>query len=156
MKKILLLLTVWLSLSATAQTQWCVVATAAPDTPLAAMDNVAFFLTSDHKPALTIVCKDGRLIGDVASISFRQLDPTALPTVKGSQPVPQVYGDTVAGQLLLRGCPEGAAISLFDLSGRQLRQLKARGAEQTLDVSGLPTGTYILKVGSVTLKFMKR
>ena len=157
MKKIFLMfLSAWVSLAATAQTQWCVVSTDAPETPLAAMDNVAFFLTSDHESTLTIVCKDGQLIGGVASMSFRQLDPTAIAAPKAAGDGPQVLASQVEQRLRLKGCAAGVPICVYDLRAHELKRQVADSQEQTLYIGDLKTGAYLLKVGNVTLKFLKR
>lgn len=55
------------------------------------------------------------------------------------------------------GLPDGLDISVYSLDGKLLKTLKSHGGEQTvISLAGYPTGTYIVKVGDATYKFLKR
>ena len=48
--------------------------------------------------------------------------------------------------LKLEQAAEGAALTLCDIGGRELRHERVTGASHSLDVSALPTGVYFLKL----------
>lgn len=52
------------------------------------------------------------------------------------------------------GTEAGQEVALFDITGKMLRR-ESRPARQQMDISALPHGTYILKVGNNNFKFVK-
>ena len=139
------------------QDKWCLVDMAQPSMPLTAVDNVCFMLASDNAPTLTIVCRDGQLIGGVESIGFRQLDVTdiKLPKAKPEGEI-QLMGSPVSESINILGCAEGTEVKVYDLTGRQLKATTAQGGQLTIGVSDLKSGIYLLKAGTVTFKFARR
>ena len=139
------------------QDKWCVVDMTNAETPLTTVDNVCFLLTSDHTPTLTVVCRDGRLIGGVESIGFRQLDVTAVQAPKaGTAKDIQLLGSPVSETISILGCAEGTDVRIYDLAGHQLKVLTATGEQLTIPVSDLKSGVYLLKAGTVTIKFARK
>lgn len=157
MKKFLFatLATALLPLGLWGQDKWCVVDTAKPATPLTTVDNVCFLLTADDAPTLTVVCRDGQLIGGVESIAFRQLDVTAIGEVKADGEI-QVVGSPVSEDISLLGCAEGTEVRIYDLAGHPMKAATATGGQLTIPVGDLKTGVYLLKAGKVTIKFVRK
>ena len=137
------------------QDKWCVVDMANPDTPLTAVDNVCFLLTADDTPTLTVVCRDGQLIGGVGSVGFRQLDMTAINTPKAGGEI-QLVGSAVSESISILGCAEGTEVRIYDLAGHQLKAVTATGGQLTIGVGDLKSGVYLLKAGTVTIKFARQ
>lgn len=138
-----------------AQDKWCVVDMAAPAVPLATVDNVCFLLAADDAPTLTVVCRDGQLIGGVESVGFRQLDVTGVSAPKADGEI-QLVGAPVSESISILGCAEGAEVCIYDLAGHQLKAVTATGSQLTIPVSDLKSGVYLLKAGKVTIKFARR
>ena len=63
-----------------------------------------------------------------------------------------VFPNPVQSELQISGVEEDAEVILYDLSGDQL--LRQQGTR--VDVSALAAGTYIIRVGDVALRFIKR
>ena len=139
------------------QGKWCVVDMANGETPLTTVDNVCFLLTSDDAPTLTVVCRDGQLIVGVASIGFRQLDVTGVesPEAEAGEDI-RLYGSPVSEHVTIMGCAEGTDVSIYDLAGHRLKATTATGGQLTIAVGDLKSGIYLLKAGTVTIKFARR
>ena len=137
------------------QDKWCVVDMANPAMPLASVDNVCFLLTADNTPTLTVVCRDGQLIGGVESVGFRQLDVTSVRTPKADGEI-QLIGSPVSESITILGCAVGTEISVYDLAGHQLKTGTATEQQLTIGVSDLKSGVYLLKAGTVTIKFVRK
>lgn len=63
-----------------------------------------------------------------------------------------VFPNPVQNELQISGVDENAEVILYDLSGEQL--LRQQGTR--VEVSALVAGTYIVRVGGVALRFIKR
>ena len=137
------------------QEKWCVVDMAEPGTPLTTVENVCFLLTSDHTPTLTVVCRDGQVIGGVESVGFRQLDATTINTPKAGGEI-QLVGSAVSESISILGCAEGTEVRIYDLAGHQLKAVTATGGQLTIGVGDLKSGVYLLKAGTVTIKFARQ
>ena len=137
------------------QNKWCVVDIAHPSTPLTTVDNVCFLLTADDAPTLVVVCRDGQLIGGVESVGFRQLDPTAVRAPKADGEI-QFVGSPVSESISILGCVEGTVVRVYDLGGHEQKAATATGEQLTINVSDLKSGIYLLKAGTVTIKFARK
>lgn len=119
------------------------------------MTGVGFLLASDADDTFAVVCKDGSIIDGARSVSFTQIDPSAIASPRRDGAETRPFG-FVDGRLTLTGCPAGTAVEVFDGGGRMVRATVSDGRTTTIDVDGLPTGAYVLRVGTMTVKFMKR
>ena len=55
------------------------------------------------------------------------------------------------------GLADGTEVCLYAIDGKLLHTQTARSSQQTVvSLIGYPAGTYIVKVGDATYKFMKR
>ena len=60
-------------------------------------------------------------------------------------------------EMAFEGLPDGAVLDLYSIDGRKLNTTRANTGKRTVvSLAGFPTGTYILKCGDVTYKFVKR
>ena len=57
-----------------------------------------------------------------------------------------------AENILYLNVTDGATISIFDMTGRMVKQEKYQGQ---IDVSKLTSGIYTIKVDDITVKFVK-
>lgn len=60
-------------------------------------------------------------------------------------------------QVVISQAPSPAPISLYDMSGRCIRTIKApTGEDAVMSLKGLSQGTYVLKAQNATLKLIKK
>ena len=60
-------------------------------------------------------------------------------------------------QMAFDGLPDGTTLDVYSLDGKKLFTKQALGGQRTvLSLASHPAGTYIVKVGDTTYKFMKR
>lgn len=60
-------------------------------------------------------------------------------------------------QMAFDGLSDGTLIDVYTLDGKLLKSQTARGSQQTVvSLASQPAGTYIVKVGDATYKFLKR
>jgi hypothetical protein len=130
---------------------WCMVT---DDGTKIALSRIGFLLVSDQSDAFSVVCNDGEVIYQVASVSFAQGEPTGISSV--STEVQQTLKLNVASSSLqLRGCQSGTDITIYDVSGKTVRQ-EVLPSDGTISIVGLPAGIYVLKAGSASVKFLKK
>lgn len=62
-----------------------------------------------------------------------------------------------ADQMAFDGLADGTRLTVYALDGKQLQTKTAHGGQQTVvSLAGQPAGTYIVKIGDTTFKFVKR
>ena len=60
-------------------------------------------------------------------------------------------------QMAFDGLADGTRLTVYALDGKQLQTITAHGGQQTVvSLTGQPAGTYIVKIGDTTFKFVKR
>ena len=93
---------------------------------------------------------------DVVKIAYKNPELTDINSPVADRNTAEInYQDD--GQLVISLLSEGAAVSIYAMDGRQLRQLSANGdGTCRLDLSTLPKGVYLVKTDSITYKIMKR
>ncbi|AWA30753.1 hypothetical protein HYN48_12040 [Flavobacterium magnum] len=95
--------------------------------------------TSDHYPISTMF--------DFTALGVQQ------PDLIDSKFV--IYPNPASSQITIAGAAAGALpVAIYDFTGRQIRVQQL--AQNKIDVSGLPTGVYILRAGKQYAKFVKR
>lgn len=152
MKKLftLLLLSLALTLQA-ADKVWCMVT---DDGTKIALSRIGFLLVSDQSDAFSIVCNDGEVIYQVASVSFAQGEPTGISSAT-TEAQQTLQLNVASSSLQLRGCQPGTDITIYDVSGKTVRQ-EVLPSDGTISIVGLPAGIYVLKAGSASVKFLKK
>lgn len=152
MKKLftILLLSLALTLQA-ADKVWCMVT---DDGTKIALSRIGFLLVSDQSDAFSIVCNDGEVIYQVASVSFAQGEPTGISSAT-TEAQQTLQLNVASSSLQLRGCQPGTDITIYDVSGKTVRQ-EVLPSDGTISIVGLPAGIYVLKAGSASVKFLKK
>lgn len=152
MKKLftILLLSLALTLQA-ADKVWCMVT---DDGTKIALSRIGFLLVSDQSDAFSIVCNDGEVIYQVASVSFAQGEPTGISSAT-TEAQQTLQLNVASSSLQLRGCQAGTAVTIYDVSGKTVRQ-EVLPSDGTISIVGLPAGVYVLKAGSASVKFLKK
>ncbi|MBP5361146.1 MAG: T9SS type A sorting domain-containing protein [Bacteroidaceae bacterium] len=60
-------------------------------------------------------------------------------------------------KIMFDGMPAGTRLEVYSLDGKIITTLHAQEGRRTIvDLEGQPAGTYIVKAGEVTIKFLKR
>lgn len=152
MKKLFtfLLLSLALTLQA-ADKVWCIVT---DDGTKIALSRIGFLLVSDQSDAFSIVCNDGEVIYQVASVSFAQGEPTGISSAT-TEAQQTLQLNVASSSLQLRDCQPGTDITIYDVSGKTVRQ-EVLPSDGTISIVGLPAGIYVLKAGSASVKFLKK
>ena len=152
MKKLftILLLSLALTLQA-ADKVWCMVT---DDGTKIALSRIGFLLVSDQSDAFSIVCNDGEVIYQVASVSLAQGEPTGISSAT-TEAQQTLQLNVASSSLQLRGCQPGTDITIYDVSGKTVRQ-EVLPSDGTISIVGLPAGIYVLKAGSASVKFLKK
>ena len=93
---------------------------------------------------------------DVVKIAYKNPQQTDIDSPVADRNTAEInYQDD--GLLVISRLSEGAAVSIYAMDGRLLRQLCASGdGTCRLDLSALPKGVYLVKTDSITYKIMKR
>ena len=130
---------------------WCMVT---DDGTKIALSRIGFLLVSDQSDAFSIVCNDGEVIYQVASVSFAQGEPTGISSAT-TEAQQTLQLNVVSSSLQLRGCQPGTDITIYDVSGKTVRQ-EVLPSDGTISIVGLPAGIYVLKAGSASVKFLKK
>ena len=130
---------------------WCMVT---DDGTKIALSRIGFLLASDQSDAFSIVCNDGEVIYQVASVSFAQGEPTGISSAT-TEAQQTLQLNVASSSLQLRGCQPGTDITIYDVSGKTMRQ-EVLPSDGTISIVGLPAGIYVLKAGSASVKFLKK
>ena len=117
------------------------------------MDNVSHLIYSDGSVDFTVVCKDNSTLGNVKSVSFVKVDPTGVASIQCDD---AVYAKVVDQRLTITGCKPGTVASIVSLRGATMMEVTVSSDHTDIDVSHLKGGTYILKVGTTAVKFVKK
>lgn len=60
-------------------------------------------------------------------------------------------------QMTFDGLPDGKRIEIYSMDGKLLHTQQTKGGKQTVvSMANYPTGTYLIKMGDATYKFLKR
>ena len=117
------------------------------------MDNVSHLIYSDGSVDFTVVCKDNSTLGNVKSVSFVKVDPAGIESIQYND---AVYAKIVDQRLTITGCKPGTVASILSLRGVTMMEVTVSSDHTDIDVSHLKGGTYILKVGTTAVKFVKK
>lgn len=110
-----------------------------------------------QKDGFSVVGTNGQLLssaqyGETQKIVFKQ-PATGAPTNKKAKV--QVYPNPTQDALNIAGAEDGCSILVVDMQGKQVYSGKANSGNAQIPVTGLSNGTYLLKVGSSVMKFIK-
>lgn len=120
-----------------------------------AIENISFLVTTDNAATFSIVCNNGTIASDISTASFKQTDVSAIQTKMRQNTIPTL-SQPCASQLTLTGCPSATPIYIYTVGGRLTYQTITSSLATTIDIASWPLGTYILKMGQTTVKFIKK
>ena len=118
------------------------------------MNNVGYILNSDGSSSFTIVMNDNSTIDDVTKVSFAKVDASGVKAVEYDSD--GVYAKEVEGSLIISGCHAGNKAEVFSANGQVVRSKTFGGDNCDIDVSTLPKGVYVLRIGNTAIKFLKK
>ena len=118
------------------------------------MNNVGYILNSDGSSSFTIVMNDNSTIDDVTKVSFAKVDASGVKAVEFDSD--GVYAKEVEGSLIISGCHAGNKAEVFSANGQVVRSKTFGGDNCDIDVSTLPKGVYVLRIGNTAIKFLKK
>ena len=83
--------------------------------------------------------------GDITDVVGPKLRPNEISFMQGKD------------QMAFDGLADGTELEIYSLDGMKLGTIQAKGGERTtVSFSNRPAGTYIVKVGEASYKFLKR
>lgn len=92
-------------------------------------------------------------LSDILRFTYEKRSVTGVSELQ-TEPAAVDYED---GELVISGLKAGAAVGVYSLDGKLVRQLTARYAgTYRLSLAALPQGVYIVKADNITYKIMKR
>ena len=116
------------------------------------LSNVSYLLAASTE-SFDIVCKDGTTINGVSGISLEERESTGIkPINTGDAMLSQVVGD----QIYISHAKAGTTAEVLSLSGTIHISQTMTDSQNVINVSKLRSGTYILKVGETSIKFIKK
>ena len=116
------------------------------------LSNVSYLLAASTE-SFDIVCKDGTTINGVSGILLEEREPTGVnPINNGDAMFSQVVGD----QIYISHAKAGTTAEVLSLSGIIHVSQTLTDGQNIINVSKLRSGTYILKVGETSIKFIKK
>jgi len=103
---------------------------------------------------MTVKMKSASDVTGIVALRFDSRE-LGIPGVKQEGGV-FVFPNPVKTMLTVNGADVNAKINLYNLNGALLKSILAQDGSTDVDVSSLPPGTYFLRVGEQTVKFIKQ
>ena len=92
-------------------------------------------------------------VDNVRTITFDDID-TAVDNVVSQSSI-NVYPNPTADMLIVEGVTAKEAIHIYSLNGNQVLSVTPQEGVNTINVSGLPNGVYLLKYANESFKLIK-
>ena len=116
------------------------------------LSNVSYLLAASTE-SFDIVCKDGTTVNGVSGISLEERESTGVKSINtGEAMFSQVVGD----QIYISYAKAGTTAEVLSLSGIVYVSQTLTDGQNIISVTQLRSGTYILKVGDTSIKFIKK
>ncbi|MGN1245499.1 MAG: T9SS type A sorting domain-containing protein [Muribaculaceae bacterium] len=116
----------------------------------APLSKVSFFLAADNDTQFQVILNDGTALLNVTKVQFSTSGTSSVVARN------DLKAFTVAQSLHIDGCRQGDHISIFDMAGNTVATTIATASSQTISVSSLQPGLYILRVADNSVKFHKK
>lgn len=109
-------------------------------------------------PGQTIKCQlsngESTEVTGVRKISFENNDFTAVEDVLTPSTI-RVYPNPTADMLIIDGVTAKQEIAIYSLNGAKVLSSQSQEGTNTIQVSDLPNGVYLLKLANETFKLIK-
>ena len=152
MRKLLSILILTLACATFAQTTekaWCLVT----DKDVAIEVSKVSYLLAASTETFDIVCTDGTTIGGVSSVLLEEREITGIKTLKAGE---AVFSQLVGDQLIISQAKAGTTAQIVSLTGSVYLSQTLTDGQNVINVLKLQPGTYVLKVGDTSIKFIKK
>ncbi len=104
---------------------------------------------------MAVIKKTGELVSDVTRISFDTREPTGIADTKAESSV-FIFPNPVKTTLTIRNVDANLKVDMYSVAGSLVQSSFTQEGSTDIDVSSLQQGTYLLRVGEQTLKFVKQ
>ena len=149
-KTILVLIALFFALTMQAAGKaWCLVTDKGE---VVELSHVNYFLASSEE-TFDIVCSDGSSIKGVISISVEERNLSGIQKIRNDD---GQFSQLVGDNLIVSGLKSATQAQVLSLSGVVYFTQMLNGEKEVISVSRLQPGTYILKVGETSVKFIKK
>jgi hypothetical protein len=88
-------------------------------------------------------------------ISFGNVTPNALNDISGSSTI-KLYPTLANSSICLQGATEGTFATIYSITGSKVMQIDVKSNLESINVSDLKTGIYMLRTNGKTFKFNKQ
>ncbi len=118
------------------------------------MNIVGMLVATDDSPYFSVLDLNGNVLAeDVLRVHFLKTDPSSVENILVDEPQ-NMLKRYVNNQLTLIGV--SGVVTVYSISGIEVASALANGQETIIDLSTLSSGTYVLKCGNKSFKFMKK
>lgn len=152
MKRLFVLLTIaalWMGGLQAADKGWFIVTDKGEAVELS---KVSYLLAASSE-TFDIVCIDSKTISGVAGVSLEEREVTGIKTIKAGD---AMFSQLVGDELTISNAKAGTSMQVLSLSGIVYTTQTLKDGQNVVNVSQLQSGTYILKVGETSIKFIKK
>ena len=119
------------------------------------LSNIAMLANVDKNGRFEVVLHAGNNLTGVEYVTFRiGGEGTSIRQTKADNMLRLLT--PVHSELKLSGCGDATSATVYDMSGAEVGTAPVSNGTTTISVVHLPTGVYIVKVGSKALKFIKK
>lgn len=144
----------WPLQSMAEEEQWYLKVTDVEDVHYLPMSEVGSLVGVDATQTLAVLDYHGNTIAEgISEAQFVQKDPAAVKMLGGYTAKPTLLKG-VGRQITIIGAT--ADIMVFNAGGAVVTRRKPNGGETVIDVSSLPSGTYLVRTGQQTFKFIRK
>ena len=111
------------------------------------------YLLAASEESLDIVCTDGTTVSGVTSIALEERESTSIESASTTE---SVFSKKVDGEIIISNAKANTLAQVLSPSGVTLISQTLNSGQNVINVSKLHSGTYILKVGETSIKFIKK
>jgi len=94
-------------------------------------------------------------LATTSTITFADVSPNAIADLVNNEGL-KVYPTLVVSQLNIKGANVGNIASIYNITGSKLMQFSILSDIETVNVSNLKCGVYMLRINGETFKFNKK
>lgn len=116
------------------------------------LSNVSYLLAASEE-SFDIVCTDGTTVSGVTSVKLEERESTGIESAKTTE---SVFSKKVDGEIIISNAKANTMAQVLSLSGITLISQTLTSGQNVINASMLLSGTYILKVGETSIKFIKK
>jgi hypothetical protein len=116
------------------------------------LSSISYLLAASEE-SFDIVCTDGTTVSGVTSVKLEERESTSIESAKTTE---STFSKKVDGEIIISNAKANTMAQVLSLSGITLISQTLTSGQNVINVSMLLSGTYILKVGETSIKFIKK